>query len=836
MSAMRPGRKTALLATGLALLSAGLIAGLDKPPVLSPPAGLPSGAVVVGLGVLFLVAELCLLHVEVRREAYSITLAGVPLVLGLLLCDPRQLVLARLVGSAAAFAAQRCSPIKAGYNLAAYAFETAVDVLLLHALAGSSPDLTVSVALLGYLVVVLVDQVMSGLVTSIIGWHQGRLTAGQRAEVHVPALICSALATTLAYGLLLLASHGAVGAFVVSIFTGATALVYRAFQTLHRRHQALSSLHAFVGLNDGDAPLVELSGRMLEQVRALMRAARAELALTDPDDPLQLVVEEDGLPRRTDPHPMRRAQDLTGGRSAEPAGGSRPWTFRKAKRQAISVLLPGPSDTSLGTLTVVDRLGDTGAFTGEDETLLQTLAGHLAVAVSSSRRRDQLRYDASHDALTDLGNRALLSEAMWTQLPVGPGREAVVIVLDLDRFKEVNDTLGHHVGDALLIEVAQRLRRELPADATIARLGGDEFAALIPDLAGMAVDPGARTAMERAEAVANRLTAALALPFELTEATLTTRASVGVTLASPESTPSDLLRRADIAMYAAKEDALGVVVYSEELDRERSERLALLADLHLALEHSELTVVYQPKLDLTLGRITSVEALVRWNHPRLGPLSPATFIPLAESNGLIAPLTEVVLAEALAQCAAWRAEGLDLAVAVNLSARTVNDPGLPEQISAALLAAGVPATSLILEVTESAIMDDPQGAVTILDRIVAIGVSLSLDDFGTGYSSLSYLQQLPVREVKIDRSFISKLTGEDPRSQVLVRSIINLTRSLGLRVIAEGVENAETLVLLQELGCHLVQGYHISRPLPAADLGSILRQTRALPRPRAVSA
>jgi diguanylate cyclase (GGDEF)-like protein len=843
-------RRTAGLTVILALIGAGLTVAAPSSVLLSrsgltvSPWGLAAG--LVGL---FFLADLCLLHIEVRNEAYSVTLAGVPLVLGLLLCDTRELVVARVLGSAAAFAVQRVSKAKAGYNLAAYAFEAALDLAVIQLLVQPADTLTVRLAVTCCLVVLVGDQLMSLLVVVIIGWHQaGRLPTAQVMQMLAPAAVCSAMATPAAYGSLIMSDQGLVGGFVLAVMLTAAAAAYRGFQVLHRRHQALAHVHEFVGLNGADNTTVELAQRMLEDIRTLMRASSAELLLPHPEASLHLVIDASGV---AEPAPGRPG--ATDRRTAVPAppGGARllsrktrdaaarAWLQARGARDAIVVPVIGASESGTGTLTVFDRLGDTGSFTRDDLTLLQTLAAHLSVAVSSGRRQDQLRYEATHDVLTGLGNRAVLNEAIRRAVdePHHTGVGGLVLLLDLDRFKEVNDTLGHPVGDALLTVIAGRLRTALPIGATVVRLGGDEFAALVPHrlIPGLAnVD---QTAVAAAEAVAGLVAAAIAVPVELPGATLITRASIGVAILQPSSGADALVRQADSAMYAAKEAGRGAVVYTAELDRGRAERLALLADLRLALQRDELVVFYQPKLDLRIDQITGVEALVRWRHPRLGMLGPDAFISLAESNGLVSELTRVVLGAALHQCAAWRAQGLKLAVAVNLSARSILDPGLPEQISAALLEAGVPASSLVLEITESAVMDDPDRAVTILERIAAIGVILSLDDFGTGYSSLAYLQRLPVSEVKIDRSFVAGLAAGNDTSLVLVRSIINLGASLGLRVVAEGVEDAPTLELLHKLGCDYAQGYHIARPEPPEHVGIVAaRYTGDAPRLRAVTA
>jgi len=818
-----PSRATAVLTAGLALLGAGLAAVPQGPPLLVAPSGLSPLAIALGLAVLFCVAEFCLVHVEVRHQAYSFTLAGFPLALGILWCGAWQLITARVVGSALAFAIQRSPGPKALYNVAAYAAEAALDVVLVHLLVGQQSELTARILLTCYVTVALVDQLMTSLVLRVIRWHQGGIAARVSTAVRVPAVLVSLLSTTAAFATVILAGRAWVGTIVLVVFTVTATGVYRGFQVLHRRHEALEQVHDFVGLNTGSAGVQELAGRMLGQVRSLMRARTADLLLAEPDGMVQLSVDEgDEDVLRVLPDAWAGSDEFvsfvrtSGSPALLPAGTrratDRSWLRARGVRDAVVVPLPRGSGD--GALMVLDRLGNTGSFTREDQAMLQTLAGHLSVAVRSSTLMDRLRYEATHDVLTGLANRSLLEQTLRSAL-AGNDRDAgAVLLLDLDRFKEVNDTLGHHVGDALLRSLARTIQATLPADATVARLGGDEFAAFLPRPG----DAGQVTALAEA------LERALASPVQLPEAMLSTRASIGVALASAGGNESDLLRHADTAMYVAKEAGDAVVLYTSELDRGRAERLALLADLHLALDRNELRLAYQPKLDLVTDEVNSVEALVRWHHPRLGLLGPTVFVPLAEANGLIGPLTEHVLHEALGQCAEWRTQGVDVAVAVNLSARVVNNSALPALISAALLDAGVPASRLILEITESSVMDDYERAVPILERISAIGVMLSLDDFGTGYSSLAYLQQLPVSEVKIDRSFIAGLVTDEGKSQVLVRAIISLATNLGHRVVAEGPEDVETLDLLRSMGCHLVQGFYVSRPESPEVVAAFVRQ------------
>ena len=821
--AASPTAKTLLLTTSLAAIAAGLVARSAPAPLLrTEPFGVATWGQVLILAGLFCLAEFCLLHVEVRRQAYSITLAGLPLAFGLLVVTPREVVLARLVGSLVAFGLQRVPRVKVAYNLAAYAAEAAIDATLLHAAVSGQVTLGLPLAGLCLCVVALIDQAMSVLVIVIIRWHQGGLSRSETLAVMLPALLGSAFASTGAITALLLSERGLLGDVALIVLLTGFAGAYRGYQILHRRHLALEHLHSFVALNANTEQTSVLARRMLEQTRSLMRAARAELVIIDDGTVTTISVSEQAAPvdgpSGRDAHDRGQSTDplldrvLTHRRSVRIGRNTRDPSEKAwlaSRRCEDAVVAPLSEGTIDGALIIYDRLGDTGSFTSEDETLLQTLAAHLSVALRSSRLLDRLRHDATHDSLTGLANRALLASNIRSLTATEHPEPFAVLLLDLDRFKEVNDTLGHHVGDELLRHVAQRLLGVLPAGSTTARLGGDEFAVLIPGL----TDP-----VRQAAACAEQLAATVARPIQLSDVTVASRASVGIALSAAGATEADLLRHADTAMYAAKAGQGAAVFYDAELDRGRTERIALVADLRDALERDELVLRYQPKLDLNTGQVVSVEALVRWQHPRLGLLSPDAFIPLAESAGLIEPLTHIVLRSALHDAADWYASGLDLTVAVNLSARSVTNPLLPELVSTALLAAGLPAHRLILEITESSIMEDADAAVRILTRLAAIGVTLSLDDFGTGYSSLAYLQKLPVTEVKIDRSFITGLTSGRPRSAVLVRTIIGLAQNLALTVVAEGVEDLPTLQLLTDLGCHRAQGYYISRPETVDEL------------------
>jgi diguanylate cyclase (GGDEF)-like protein len=427
---------------------------------------------------------------------------------------------------------------------------------------------------------------------------------------------------------------------------------------------------------------------------------------------------------------------------------------------------------------------------------------------------------ALHDALTGLPNRVLFAQRSSRAIANAErGDERIAVMLiDLDRFKDINDTLGHHYGDEVLRQMAERLTDLLhPAD-TVARLGGDEFAVLVRS--PRAADHGLQVAAD--------IRAALAQPFEAKGVSLELGGSVGVA-----SYPDDgldvetLMQRADVAMYQAKEGATGVERYSVQQDDSSLARLALAADLRRALEEGEFIPYFQPKVDLQTGRVAGAEALLRWHHPTQDEVSPDVFIPLAEQTGLIVPLTMHVIAAAVRECSAWRAAGGDYSVAVNLSARALVEAQLPNHVEELCRCWDLPFDALVLEITESMIVDDPARALPVVRRLAELGVRLSTDDFGTGYSSLEYLKRLPVREMKIDRSFVSGM-ADDPRDAAIVRCAIELGRSLGLRIVAEGVESLETHLRLAQLGCDHGQGYHYSRALDPAGFAAWLRHTEQL--------
>ena len=434
--------------------------------------------------------------------------------------------------------------------------------------------------------------------------------------------------------------------------------------------------------------------------------------------------------------------------------------------------------------------------------------GELAGAFNSMQsaiaaREEQIMFQATHDALTGLPNRKLFLDRLAAAIADAKRTNGIagMTMMDIDRFKEINDTLGHQFGDQILIEIGRRLTQTFP-NGTVARLGGDEFAILIRD----------------ARDVTRDVTAAFAEPVVLGDVPIEINASLGIAMYPEHAEDAGmLLRRADVAMYDAKRNQSGVSVYEAGRDEHSVRRLSLMTDLRQAIARDELELFFQPKVDIATERVTHAEALVRWNHATHGVLRPDEFIPLAEQSGRIGLITKWVIRKAIGQCAAWRDEGIDLTVAVNLSALDLFDSELPTLISGLLSDAKVPAERLLLEITESAIMKDAAYAQKVLRDLKRRGVCLAIDDFGTGYSSLAHLKRLPVDELKIDKSFVLHLSETATDDLVIVRSTIELGHNMGLVVIAEGVETEGAWRILKTLGCDMAQGYFMSAPLPAAN-------------------
>ena len=452
--------------------------------------------------------------------------------------------------------------------------------------------------------------------------------------------------------------------------------------------------------------------------------------------------------------------------------------------------------------------------------LLPIFAVYRSTTVSAEKQ-----HLALHDSLTDLPNRLNFASQLASSVDQSIRRSTsgAVLLIDLDRFKEVNDTLGHQAGDNLLREIGPRITEALPAGSTVARLGGDEFAVLLPEL----------DASTDAVTIGRRVGLAIETPFIVEGFNIEVGASIGVAVYPSDGTGGDtLMKRADIAMYVAKERRTIVERYDVQLDHHSTRRLELVGELRRAIGAGEVELHFQPKLDLATGEVREVEALVRWFHPRLGLVPPSEFVPLAEHTGLIRPLTSHVLRSAVSDAAKRSASGRPITVAVNLSARSLHDGAILHEVLSVLREHHVAPGLLRLEITESSIMADPERARRVLSEIAEMGIRLSIDDFGTGYSSLAYLKDLPVTEIKIDRSFVTNLVQQED-DQVIVRSILDLSRNLRRTSVAEGVETPEVLEWLRRAGCDQAQGYHIARPMsgPALTEWLAARELHADDRP-----
>jgi diguanylate cyclase (GGDEF)-like protein len=464
-----------------------------------------------------------------------------------------------------------------------------------------------------------------------------------------------------------------------------------------------------------------------------------------------------------------------------------------------------PSFLARGEATTIGALG---AFV---LVIVIRMAG--ATGAKKEQAESLLAHQALHDMLTGLPNRAYFYERTEEALARGSaeGTFCAVLLFDLDRFKEINDTMGHRYGDRVLIEVGPRVQAVLRSGDTLARLGGDEFCVLLPGVADE----------HQAVRVAQRIIAVLEQPFEVEGINLGIEASCGISMAPADGESADLLlQRADVAMYVAKDSSSSVVVYDESLNINTPARLSLLGDLRQAIVHRQFILHFQPKASMGSGQIEGVEALIRWQHPTLGLLFPDSFIPEAERTGLIEPMTAWVLDESLHQARRWMdaagsGDPTGLSVAVNLSARSLLDTSLLDTVADALARWDVPPRLLDLEITETIIMTDPARARRVLTELADMGATLSIDDFGTGYSSLAYLRDLPVHQLKIDRTFVQDMGG-DSDDEVIVRAVVDLARNLGLSTIAEGVEDFRTWEQLSRLGCESAQGYFLARPMDPA--------------------
>lgn len=789
----RPLLRLVCLSGGLTLLGGGAV--LVSPPAATAPAtGAATVVLTLVLLVLFVLAQTNQFHVEVRQQAFSVSVSDLPLVVGLFLLEPAWLVVARVAAAAVAAVLNRTHPAKATFNAGLFVAETGLAVAVFRAAGAGDPTQAGDWAVTA-VVVLLVDALSVAAVVTAM-----RILGTSPARHHVTMMVASVtasggLSTGLALMGLIVLDTVPAGAVLLVMLAVVGALVHRSYFGLLRRHADLGEILAFTEMVGAAQTPGEVVSTMLQRTRALLNAETVELLdLAEVCARAPLVADEPQvIPRRTRNPLLRRWLDANGLLDA--------------------LLVPLRDGDRVRVVLASNRLGRASTFGPADLSLMQALTVHVEAILATDRLLERLRHDASHDGLTGLGNRDHFAGQVARQLAEslpgdatgsGGGPESsvgAVLLLDLDRFKEVNDTLGHLVGDDLLRQVAQRLGEHVPPGAVVARLGGDEFAVLTP--------AGTQTGMNVATAIRRGLT----LPFEVHGTHLEVGASIGVAAIPQDGRDaSTLLQHADVAMYAAKGINAGVARYDPAQDRSSLSRLEMAADLRRSLFAGEVVMHLQPQFAAATGDLVCWEALARWQHPSRGLVMPDDFIALAERTGLIGHLTQVALLQSLGLVSDWSARWPGIGVAVNLSARQLLDPDLTTAVDAALRSCGVPARLLTLEITEGSIMTDPTAAVAALNRLRDLGVRLSVDDFGTGYSALAYLQQLPLDEVKIDKSFVQRM-AQDKGARTIVAAIVDLAHTLGLSVVAEGVDTERTRALLSDLGCDVVQGYLMGRPM-----------------------
>jgi diguanylate cyclase (GGDEF)-like protein len=787
---------------------------------LAPPNAVPWWVFII----LFGLGEVFVVRIQLHRDTHSFSLSELPLVLGLFFLVPSQLVLAQMLGAGAALIFHRRSPpIKVAFNVGNLAVEACVAATLFHFVLGTANPLgpagwtaafaaALTAGLLGLTTI-------SGAIHLSAGRPQGL------GRLYATGMLASFFNATLGLAALTIVWEHPEAAWLPAVLAGTLFLAYRAYGSLRQQHDGLEMLYESTHLVQQSLEVERVVETLLAQAQRMFRAERAELLIFPADGESALLSSaERGSPaitRATDLDPRegvwaRVAAEGRGVCLTRPILNERlrDHFARDGIRDAMVVPLRG-QDVILGTMTVANRVGDGSTFGPEELKLFETLANHASISLQNGRLVDRLRrhaaenaYQAQHDALTGLGNRRYFRERVDEAIQDASARDEplAVMIMDLDRFKEVNDTLGHRNGDLLLQKISERLVATLDS-AVIARLSGDEFAILIR-----------AAGSSKAAAAAQQILRALDEPIDIQELTLQVGGSIGVAMYPEHGRDADtLVQRADVAMYLAKAGDAGYEVYAPERDEYSPARLALVGELRRAIDQGELVLAYQPTADLLTGRIQSAEALVRWQHPTRGMLLPDQFIPMAEHTGLIRPLTLQVLDAAARQCRAWRENGYEMTVAVNMSVRSLLDQGLCARIVHLLNEVGLPTAALELEVTESVIMADPERVEATLLQLSQAGIRIAIDDFGTGYSSLSRLRRLPVSVLKIDRSFVMAM-AVDENDAMIVRSTIELGRNLGLRTVAEGVENATTWEQLRRLGCDVAQGFYLSRPVPADQL------------------
>ncbi|MFE9653841.1 putative bifunctional diguanylate cyclase/phosphodiesterase [Micromonospora sp. NPDC006431] len=752
------------------------------------------------------------LNFVVRRQSFGMTLTEIPLVVALFLLPPLTVVVIYTVASMVTQTRHRLPPAKFWFNVAKAAAGTSLAVLVLQALPpmrGVGPGTWMILFTAVAAVIVVSFAAVAGVHTLLQGWQ-----AGRDALRSAPApLLTAAINTSMGLMILIAVRTTWWSVLLQAALAAALVLVYRSYARFFRQHRTLAQMYDLTRATAERGQDGTLADALLGRVRALMQAEYATLWLPaqgrHPELLLTARVDDQGLLDVVYTPAVLRERAATEGRTV--AVGRAFGAEQEARRAASDakvkdvIVVPLRSGQAvIGTLEVVNRLSDVGHFTQSDIPVFETVAAHAAVALENSRLVDRLRHDANHDALTKLANRRRVTAAVAEAVKIAaPGEVVALLLFDVDRLRQVNESLGHAAGDKVLVEVAERLRACAPSSALVGRAGGDEFLVTLR--------------LESAEAaleLAGQLREQIRDEMVFDALTLDVDTAVGVAVHPDHGSDAvTLLQRVDLAATAAKSVPGSVQLYNPALESRSLRRLGLASDLRRALDAGALEVYFQPKVTLRDRRLVGVECLARWEHPAHGTVAPDDFVAVAEHTGQLGRLTEFVLRESLRRSRDWSHGERALAVSVNLAARTLTDQHFPTLVRELLDEYGVPPQRLTLEITEAGVLDGTERPIPTLRRLRDLGVRLSVDDFGTGNSSLAQLRRLPVHEVKVDRSFVQGM-ATDPGDLAIVNAVVTLSQQFGLAVVAEGVESELTLELLQDIGCEIGQGFLFSRPLP----------------------
>jgi diguanylate cyclase (GGDEF)-like protein len=774
----------------------------------------------------FLVAEACVVHLQFRRSAHSFSLADIPFVLGLVFASGDTFVAAALLGAGVVWAFRRLPAVKVAFNLAQLALAVCAAVVILHAVAPDAHSLVPRTWIGVYLATLASGALTILCIAGAITIADGDMKLATLRQMFGMDGVVTVTNTSigLAAALVLAADARALPVLLVPALSAFG--IYRAYVSERQRHEKLEFLYEANKTLSRSPEVAEAIDGLLARSLEAFRSEIAEVVLFGTDS----------VPLRTTHGPGRERVTM---QEADPdiaiALGSlvnsdvpvlslvppfenerlRSYFEQRGIRHAMVAMLPGEERT-IGTIMLANRFGLERGYAPDDLRLLEALANNASVALQYDRLeqavtklrslQEQLHHQAYHDPLTDLPNRALFMERVREELASGRGAVATLFV-DVDDFKIVNDTLGHAVGDALLVSVAQRLRACVRPQDMVARLGGDEFAIMLPGVDSTPID---------AEHVATRILQAFSRPVPAGDEHVLIHLSIGIADTWQSGGDADqLIRDADVAMYQAKSTGKArFEFFDPSMAAAIVRRHDMKEDLSKALEREQIVVQYQPIVSLETGRISAAEALVRWDHPVRGRVSPSEFIPLAEQTGLIMALGRHVLKEACLQCRRWRdadPEGDLLRMHVNLSAGQLRSDSLVADILHVLEDAEIAPGQLVLEITETQLLDDASDSAARFEELRELGMGIALDDFGTGYSSLSYLHSLPLDALKIAKPFVDGLTAGG-REAGFVGMIVELARTLDLEVIAEGIETPAQLEALRELGAELGQGFLLGRP------------------------